>query len=107
MALPKLTDEQRKAALEKAAVARKARAELKEKLKRGDTTLKEVLERSEVDEIVGKTKVSAMLEALPKVGKVKAREIMEELEIAPTRRLRGLGERQRRALLERFGYDGE
>ena len=29
---------------------------------------------------------------------------MEELEIAPTRRLRGLGERQRRALLERFGF---
>jgi hypothetical protein len=27
---------------------------------------------------------------------------MKELEIAPTRRLRGLGDRQRRALLERF-----
>ena len=45
-------------------------------------------------------KVSALLEALPKVGKVKAQEIMTELEIAPTRRLRGLGDRQRKALLE-------
>ena len=49
-------------------------------------------------------KVTALLEALPKVGKVKAQEIMTELEIAPTRRLRGLGDRQRRALLERFDF---
>lgn len=104
MALPKLTDEQRKAALEKAAEARKARAELKAELKRGGTNLKDVLDKAETDEIIGKTKVSAILEALPKVGKVKAKEIMDELEIAQTRRLRGLGERQRRALLERFGF---
>lgn len=104
MALPKLTDEQRKQALAKAAEARKARAELKENLKRGDTNLKDVLDKAQTDEIIGKTKVSALLEALPKVGKVKAKEIMEELEIAQTRRLRGLGERQRRALLERFGF---
>ncbi|AZA11508.1 integration host factor, actinobacterial type [Corynebacterium gerontici] len=106
MALPKLTDEQRKEALAKAAEARKARAELKEQLKRGDITLKEVLDKASSDEIIGKTKVSALLESLPKVGKVKAKEIMEELEIAQTRRLRGLGERQRRALLERFGFEG-
>ena len=105
MALPELTPEQRKAALEKAAEARKARAELKTSLKQGETTLKEVLDKADTNEIIGKTKVSALLEAMPKVGKVKAREIMEELEIAQTRRLRGLGDRQRRALLERFGFD--
>nr|WP_199337757.1 integration host factor, actinobacterial type [Corynebacterium diphtheriae] len=99
-----MTDEQRKEALAKAAEARKARAELKEQLKRSDITLKEVLDKASSDEIIGKTKVSALLESLPKVGKVKAKEIMEELEIAQTRRLRGLGDRQRRALLERFGY---
>lgn len=102
MALPQLTDEQRTAALEKAAIARKARAELKERLKRGGTDLKQVLSDSESDEILGKMKVSALLEALPKVGKVKAQEIMTELDIAPTRRLRGLGDRQRKALLARF-----
>ncbi|ALC06010.1 hypothetical protein CDES_08025 [Corynebacterium deserti GIMN1.010] len=105
MALPQLTDEQRKAALAKAAEARKARAELKENLKRGNTNLKDVLDKAESDEIIGKTKVSALLEALPKVGKVKAKEIMDELGIAQTRRLRGLGDRQRRALLERFGFE--
>nr|VDG63560.1 Uncharacterised protein [Streptococcus thermophilus] len=105
MALPELTPEQRQEALAKAAEARKQRAELKASLKRGDTDLKQVLDKAESDEIIGKTKVSALLEAMPKVGKVKAREIMDELEIAQTRRLRGLGDRQRRALLERFGFD--
>ena len=107
MALPQLTPEQRAAALEKAAQARKTRAELKEKLKKGETDLQQVLKQAEENEILGKMKVSALLEALPKVGKVKAQEIMKELEIAPTRRLRGLGDRQRRALLERFGFDPE
>ena len=102
MALPQLTAEQRTAALEKAAVARRVRAELKERLKRGGTDLKQVLHDAESDEILGKMKVSALLEALPKVGKVKAQELMTELEIAPTRRLRGLGERQRKALLVKF-----
>lgn len=105
MALPQLTDEQRAAALAKAAEARRARAELKERLKRGGTDLKQVLADAETDEILGKMKVSALLEALPKVGKVKARDIMNELEIAPTRRLRGLGERQRKALLQRFDFE--
>ncbi|WP_072687905.1 integration host factor, actinobacterial type [Rhodococcus marinonascens] len=102
MALPQLTDEQRAAALEKAAAARRARAELKDKLKSGDITLKQVLSKAAVDDIIGKTKVSAILEALPKIGKVKAQEIMANLEIAPTRRLRGLGDRQRDALLAHF-----
>jgi len=102
MVLPQLTDEQRAAALVKAAEARRARADLKDRLKRGDTNLKQVLTDAQTDEVVGKTKVSAVLEALPKVGKVKARDIMSELEIAPTRRLRGLGDRQRTALLEKF-----
>ena len=102
VALPQLTDEQRAAALEKAAAARKARAELKERLKRGGTDLKAVLKEAESNEILGKMKVSALLEALPKVGKVKAAEIMDELEIAATRRVRGLGDRQRKALLEKF-----
>jgi transposase len=104
VALPQLTDEQRAAALEKAAAARRARAELKDRLKRGGTNLKQVLKDAETDEVLGKMKVSALLEALPKVGKVKAQEIMTELEIAPTRRLRGLGDRQRKALLEKFDF---
>ena len=103
VALPQLTDEQRAAALEKAAAARRARAELKERLKRGGTTLKDVLAKADNDEVLGKMKVTALLEALPGVGKVRAQQIIERLEIAPSRRLRGLGDRQRKALLAEFG----
>jgi|SRR5829696_1638169 len=103
VALPELTEEQRAAALEKAAAARRARAELKDRLKRGGTTLAEVLKNAEKDDVLGKMKVSALLEALPGVGKVRAQQAMERLEIASSRRLRGLGDRQRKALLAEFG----
>lgn len=103
MALPpSLSPEQRAAALEKAAAARKARAELKERLKIGSLSLAELLAMSEDDEVVAKTKVLAALEALPGVGKVKARRTMEEIGIADTRRLRGLGTEQRAKLLKAF-----
>jgi hypothetical protein len=103
MALPpQLSPEQRAAALEKAAAARRARAELKERLKMGSLTLRELLDQSDGDDIVGKTKVLAALEALPGVGKVKARRAMEEIGIAETRRLRGLGKEQRIKLLAVF-----
>ena len=104
MALPQLTDEQRAAALVKAAAARRARAELRERLKRGGTSLKQVLADAETDEVVAKLRVSALLEALPGVGKVRAAAVLDQLEIAPSRRVRGLGERQRQALLNEFGY---
>ena len=99
---PVLTDAQRKAALEKAAEARRVRADLKDRLKMGSVTLAEVLDQAADDEIVGKTKVLAVLESLPGVGKVKARRLMEEIGIAESRRLRGLGDQQRAALLEYF-----
>jgi hypothetical protein len=102
VALPQLTAEQRIAALEKAAHARRVRAELKERLKRGGTTLVDVLKQAAEDEVLGKMKVSALLEALPGVGKVRAQQTMERLEIAASRRLRGLGDRQRKALLNEF-----
>jgi hypothetical protein len=99
---PQLTPEQRTAALAKAAAARTARAELKERLKLGSITLAEVLKQGETDDLVGKTKVLAVLESLPGVGKVKARRTMEEIGIADTRRVRGLGSQQREALLAAF-----
>ena len=99
---PQLTEEQRTAALAKAAEARRARAELKEKLKMGSLTLKELLDQVEGDDIIGKMKVVAVLESLPGVGKVKARRTMEEIGISETRRVRGLGDQQRASLLKAF-----
>jgi hypothetical protein len=100
---PTLSPEQRQAALEKAAAARRLRAELKEKLKMGSLSLKELLDQSASDEIVGKMKVLAVLESLPGLGKVKARRLMDEIGISETRRVQGLGDQQRRKLFERLG----
>jgi DNA uptake protein ComE-like DNA-binding protein len=100
---PQLSPEQRTAALKKAAEARVARAELKERLKLGSLTLAQALETADGDDTIGKLKVLAMLESLPGVGKVKARRIMEEIGIADSRRVRGLGPQQRAALLAQLG----
>lgn len=100
---PQLTPEQRKAALEKAAKARRARAEKKQQLKMGSITLTELIAEADNSDIVGKMKVIAVLESLPGVGKVKARQLLEELEISESRRVRGLGAKQRKGLLEKFG----
>ena len=99
---PPLTPEQRQAALDKAAEARRVRSDVKNRLKRGSITLPELIERADEDEIVAKIKVLAVLESLPGVGKVTARRTMEELGIAESRRLSGLGPQQRKALLDAF-----
>jgi hypothetical protein len=100
---PQLTAEQRQAALEKAAVARRARAEVKDRLKMGSLSLKELFDLADKDETIGKIKVLALLESLPGVGKVKARRVMDDVGIAETRRVQGLGAQQRARLLEEFG----
>jgi hypothetical protein len=102
MAPPKLTPEQRAAALQKAAAARRARAEMKELLKMGSLSLTDVFERADADDIIAGTKVASVLQSVPGLGKIKAKRLMEELSIAENRRLRGLGSRQREALLDRF-----
>lgn len=100
MPLPPLTPEQRAAALEKAAQARRIRAQVKNRLKYGGGTIAEVLEEGQRDEAIGKLKVTALLEALPGVGRARARAIMTEVGIAETRRVRGLGPVQARRLVE-------
>jgi signal recognition particle GTPase len=98
---PILSPEQRQAALEKAASARRQRAEVKDKLKMGSLTLRELLDQAGGDDVLGKMKVLAVLESLPGLGKVKARRLMEEVGISDTRRVQGLGANQRHALLEK------
>ena len=102
MAIPTLTAEERKAALEKAKEARIKRAEVREQLKSGKLTLEEVIDMKD-DPVIGRMKVSTLIETLPGYGKAKSEKIMNELQIAESRRLRGLGDRQKTALLERLG----
>lgn len=99
---PQFTPEQRAAALAKAGEARTARAEIKNRLKMGSLTLQEALAEADTNENIAKLKVLALLESLPGLGKVKARRLMEELDIADNRRVQGLGVQQKQALLARF-----
>jgi hypothetical protein len=89
MALPNLSDADRKAALKKAAEARQKRAALRGEIKTG--------------KIVARMKVSTLLESLPGFGKAKAARVMAELEISESRRVQGLGARQREQLMGRLG----
>jgi len=100
---PSLTPEQRAAALQKAAEARRVRAEVKSKLKMGLVTFDELLVLAGNDEVIAKLKVLAVLESLPGVGKVKARQTMESVGISDSRRLRGLGTEQLKSLVGLFG----
>ncbi len=69
----------------------------------GSVSLHELLNQGQSDEVVGKMKVLAVLQSLPGLGQVKARRVMEEVGISDTRRVQGLGEQQRRKLLEKLG----
>jgi transposase len=103
VALPPLTPEQRAAALQKAADARRERAEVKNRLKHSGASFASVLDEGQKNDVIGKMKVSALLESMPGVGKVRAKQLMERLGIAETRRVRGLGANQVEALKREFG----
>lgn len=100
---PQLSEDQRAQALARAAEARRVRAEVKELLKTGSITFTELLEKAEADDLIGGLKVESVLASMPGTGKVKAKRMMEAHGIADNRRLRGLGDKQRAALLSEFG----
>ena len=99
MALPQLTDEQRKEYLERAAAARRARAELRKDLKEGKVSFSEIMNRTD-DPVVARMKVITLLESLPGYGKARAQAVLKEIGIAESRKVQGLGSRQRTELLD-------
>lgn len=101
MPIPELSSKDRVQALEKAKAARIERAKIREDLKSGKVSVEKVLSMKD-DPIVGRMKVSTFIETLPGYGKAKAAKLMEELKIAESRRLRGLGTRQLSALKDRL-----
>ncbi len=106
MPLPKLTPEQRAAALVKATQVRQARAEVRQRLRTRPSTLREVITEGRDDEIIGKMKVVTVLESLPGVGPIRAARLMQRIGISPSRRVRGLGPNQVAALEREFGLAG-
>ena len=99
---PKLSPEQRAGALEKAAAARRTRADIKLQVKKGALTIKDVIAMAESDSAVAKMRVSELLESVPAVGKIRATAIMERAGISAPRRLQGLGVHQRSQLMKEF-----
>lgn len=102
MAIPTLSPEQLQAAREAATAARRARAALKEQLRTGKLSLSEALDTAAKDDVLAHVKVVDLLKALPRVGEKRAAEIMERLEIASNRRVRGLGRHQTAGLKDEF-----
>ncbi|MCW2857681.1 MAG: ribosomal protein [Marmoricola sp.] len=102
MALPPLTPEQRQAALDKAAASRRERAAVKNRLKHSGASIAEVLAEGETNLVIGKMRVSELLQSMPGLGKVRAAQVMERLKISESRRVRGLGAKQIAALVAEF-----
>lgn len=94
--LPEMTDEQRKAALERSAEARRERMEFKELVKKGEISLADALD----DDRAKRIRVHEFLMCIPGIGKTKADDIMRKLGIAENRRVQGLGCRQREGIIE-------
>ena len=99
---PQLTPEERQAALLKAAVSRKRRAEIKAKMKNGVISFDAILELARDEDAIAKMRVKELLESLSGVGKVRAQTLMDRLKISPTRRIQGLGRLQIKQLREEF-----
>lgn len=102
MSIPPLSEKQREDARAAATSARRRRAEVKEGLRVGSLTLAEVLALAEQDDVVAHTKVNDILKSLPRVGAVRAHTVMDRLQIAGNRRLRGLGKHQMAGLISEF-----
>jgi guanylate kinase len=99
---PKLTAEQRSAALAKSTAARQVRAATKVRVKSGDLSLSAVFDLAKSDEAIAKMRVVELLESFSGVGKVRAIATLDRLQISQTRRIQGLGVAQRQNLLREF-----
>lgn len=99
MPVPPLDDEARRRALRTAAESRLHRARWKERLSSGEVDLRGLLDAAESDAVLAGMRVADALGSLPGVGPRGVERILETCGIAGTRRLRGLGVRQRTALL--------
>jgi guanylate kinase len=99
---PKLTPEERSAALEKAKASRQRRAQVKDQVRTGELSIAQVLELAKNDEIVSKMRVLELLESKSGVGKIRAASLLEKLKISSTRRIQGLGRLQIEEILREF-----
>lgn len=93
---PELTNDVRKAALEKAIDYRRRQAQFKRELKNGHhPDVVKTLAMCLSDDALSRLKVRVFMESLPGIGKISAKKLMEEMRISDSRRIQGLGRQQR------------
>ncbi len=95
---PVLSQEQRVQASKLAVANRRRRAEVKRLVKSGELSLEELFDLASREECVAQMRAYDLISALPAIGEVKADRIMKSAAIAKTRRIRGLGPKQRAEL---------
>ena len=78
---------------------------MKNRLKNSGGSILDVLQEGRTNEVIGKMRVVELLQSVPGLGRVRARQTMERLGIAESRRVRGLGVNQVAALEREFGPD--
>ena len=99
---PQLTPEERSRALAKAKESRQVRAAVKVRVKTGELSIAAVIEMAKDDQAVAKMRVLELVESMSGVGKIRAKSILERLDISLTRRIQGLGRHQLQALEAEF-----
>lgn len=106
MSIPARTSEQRADALHAALAARTERARLRAALKARTINGVDVIEGAADNRLWAALKVTWLLECLPGVGEVRVARMLDALQIAPSRRIQGLGARQHAALVEVLRREG-
>ena len=99
---PQLTPEERSRALAKAKESRQVRAAVKNRVKTGELSIAAVIDMSKDDQAIAKMRVLELVESMSGVGKIRAKSILERLDISLTRRIQGLGRHQLQALEAEF-----
>lgn len=102
MSIPQLTAEQLEAARAAATEARRKRADLKARVRSGSLTLSQAIDTASGDDVLAHVKVVDLLKSMPRVGEKRAAAVMDRLDIAPNRRIRGLGRHQVAGLKAEF-----
>ena len=99
---PQLTPEERSRALAKAKESRQIRAAVKNRVKTGELSIAAVIDMYKDDQAIAKMRVLELVESMSGVGKIRAKSILERLDISLTRRIQGLGRHQLQALEAEF-----
>jgi guanylate kinase len=94
---PSLDPAARRRNAELAIAARRERSKIKSALKEGSLSLREIFDSSSA--AAQRMRVIELLTSLPQMGPLRAESLMEKVGISRTRRIAGLGVRQRRELL--------